>query len=157
MNQLHLRQASSSDLELLLKYTLELHQYEDDGQLKSNQSFHENLLHWLTNELNNPLSLYLIAEVDKTPVGFIGATTLINDNGFLENPTKGLIQLIWIENAFRKNGIAKKLLSEIEKCFIENGIKYAEAVHTSVNPLAEKFWNQMGYRYHSSIVRKIFD
>ena len=154
MSHTIVRQAEASDLLKILAYTLKLHQHEDDGQLKNNSLFEANLKRWLTNELNNPLSLFLIAESNEKAIGFIGATTVINDNGFLDDPTKGLIQLLWVEERYRKQHVAQKLLAEVENCFKHSGVNYVEANYTSTNKLAESFWGKCGYLQSSITVRK---
>ncbi len=148
------RQAIVNDLQTIVKFTLKLHQHEDDGNIASHINFKCNLTQWLTNELDDPRTLFLIAEDNREPVGFIGATTIINDNGFLANPIKGVIQLLWIEPEYRKNHLADKLVSDIEQCFKSMGIAYIECTYTASNQEAKSFWSKQAYKENSITARK---
>lgn len=150
-----IRQATAIDLKTITQYTLELHQHEDDGTIQAHQNFYLNLKKWLSTELANPRSLFLMAEKDNNPIGFIGATSIINDNGFLASPIKGVIQLLWVEPEFRNNHIANKLVDEVEHCFNEIGIEYVECSYTASNQLAEAFWEKHGYKKNSVTSRKL--
>ena len=154
-NHIELRQANSDDLEIIISFTHAIHLQEDDGKIPPHRNFTTNLKSWLALELENSLSLFLIAEVETKPVGFIGATTVINDNGFLENPTKGVINLIWVNKENRRKHLAKKLVSTIENCFLENSVNLIECSFTQSNLLANKFWSNAGYEVHSLTARKI--
>jgi ribosomal protein S18 acetylase RimI-like enzyme len=154
---LTIRQAIVKDLEQLVGWTLKLHRHEDDGALAPHPEFKEKINHWLTMELENPASLYLIAETTKNAVGFIGASQIINDNGFLKNPLKGVIQLLWVEPMMRQTGIAKQLVNNVEHCFKQVGVRYVECTFTSHNLQASNFWSSMQYRNFSISARKILD
>lgn len=149
-----LREASESDLDIITQYTIKLHQHEDDNRIKPHQDFIVNLERWLSSELTNPRSLFLIATQDAVPVGFIGATSIINDNGFLASPMKGIIQLIWVEPDYRKQGLAELFVDEIEHCFKELGIEYVECSYTIKNVHAKHFWTKMNYEQNSITARK---
>ena len=149
-----IREASINDLDTITQYAFALHQYEDDREIAPHQGFYLNLKTWLSAELSNPRSLFLMAENGNKPIGFIGATSIINDNGFLANPIKGVIQLLWVESEYRKNHIAKKLVDEIEHCFKEIGIEYVECTYTASNWLAKSFWEKQGYKKNSITARK---
>ena len=148
------RQATINDLDIIAQYTFKLHQHEDDRIIAPHVDFLSNLKMWLSAELNNSRSLFLIAELDTIPIGFIGATSIINDNGFLANPIKGVIQLLWVEENYRKNRIAKKLVDEVEQCFKSIGIEYVECTYTAQNTLANSFWEKRGYEKNSITARK---
>jgi len=157
--RINIREATQNDLDLIVQFTLSLHAHEDDGEITASEHFADNLSKWLLVEINNPQSLFLIAEKENSKkndsaVGFIGAASVINDNGFLTNPAKGLIQLLWVEEKSRKSKVAGNLVKEIEHCFKQVGIEYVECNYTCVNNLAEKFWDGLGYNKHSITARK---
>jgi len=158
--QISFRQATADDLAQIVSFTNSIHLQEDDQSIATNKHFLSNLEKWLKEELNNSLSLFLIADFQndlgqKDSIGFIGATTVINDNGFLKNPTKGVINLLWVEKEYRRNNIAKQLVSMIESCFRGNAVSVIECSFTKKNQLAEKFWDNQGYDIQSVIARKI--
>jgi ribosomal protein S18 acetylase RimI-like enzyme len=152
--EINLREATLNDLKIVTQYSLNLHRHEDDGTIAPHQNFSSNLKTWLASELSNPRSLFLIAEIDNCPIGFIAATSVINDNGFLASPLKGVIQLLWVEQKHRKNQIAEFFVNNIEKCFKETGIDYVECNYTTSNFLAENFWKKQGYKKNSITARK---
>ncbi|TQV84854.1 GNAT family N-acetyltransferase [Aliikangiella coralliicola] len=152
---LDIRQANTEDIELIFQWTLQLHHHEDDGELKAHADFPVHLKQWLSGQLEDTGNLCLIAEVDAQPIGFILASSIINDNGFLESPAKGIIQLLWINEDHRKQHIADTLVSEIEQCFISVGIGYIECNYTSHNNLAKSFWDKQGYLQRTVTARKM--
>jgi len=152
---LQIREATIEDQNLITDYTLQLHHHESDISVEPHPNFENNLSAWILSELSNSQSLFLIATIDNLPIGFIGASSQINDNGFVKNPIKGIIQLLWVEPAYRQQHVAEQLLTNIDACFVELGIKYIECSFTATNTLAENFWMNNGYKITSLTARKI--
>jgi len=152
---LHIRQAQASDINTLVQWTLKLHSHEDDGVLNAHPNFNHNLENWLSTDIESPASLYLLAELNDQLLGFIGAIQVINDNGFLAQTMKGVIQLLWVEPSARQQGVAVKLLTEAENCFRNLGINYVECTFTTHNQQAKDFWQKMKYKNYSISARKI--
>ena len=150
-----IEQVKQDDLDTILAWTIQLHHHEDDGELKSHANFEINLRKWLEQEITNPNSLFLVAKCNGLPVGFIAASSIINDNGFLDNPLKGEVNLLWVEDKYRKQKIAEQLLLETEKCLLSTGINYIECHYTSNNQLAKAFWDKKGYQQRAIIARKM--
>lgn len=151
---LEYRQAQETDIDLLVNFTNLIHCHEDDGQIPTHQHFLKNLKKWLLIEIENPQSLIIIASKKAQPVGFILATTVVNDNGFLDYPLKGIIQLLWVEPKFRGGAIANELVTQVEVCFKENQIRYVECSYTVNNKLGANFWTKKGYLKNSITARK---
>ena len=99
--------------------------------------------------------MILITVKNNIDIGFILAVSVVNDNGFLQFPIKGVIQLLWIEPKERKSGAAQQLLEQVNQCFISTDIHYVECSYTVKNILAKEFWNKQGYVETSTIARKI--
>jgi ribosomal protein S18 acetylase RimI-like enzyme len=154
-SQLLIRQAIKKDLKDLLHFSHAIHQHEDEQLLTMHPHFLERLKTWLLDMLNNPLALFLIAEYNKSTIGFIGGITHINDNGFLVEPSKGVIHLLWVEKNYRRHHIGQKLLMNMEACFKELGINITECSFTHQNKEAIVFWNKMGYNQHSITAIKV--
>lgn len=150
----NIRQATLDDLSLIVNWTEQVHGHEDDGSLPTREDFSENLNLWLRTELNNPNSIFLIAEVSSKPVGFIFASSVMNDNGFLEYLFKGVIQIIWVDEEHRHQRIAHHLLNEIEACFLSININYVECSFTVKNQLAKQFWAVEGFTPSAMTARK---
>ncbi len=152
----NIRETSVKDLEIITQFTLKLHQHEDDGEIPPHQNFSVNLRAWLSSGLKDSNALFLVAEKNQCPIGFISAVCVINDNGFSSSPIKGLIQLLWVEPEHRKNLTAEMLVKKVEACFKEMAIGVVECNYTSSNQLAESFWKKQGYKKSSMTARKIF-
>jgi len=148
-------QATETDINTLVEFTNQIHQHEDDGQIPTHQHFIENLQKWLISEINNSQSLIIIASQAQQTVGFILASTVVNDNGFLEYPLKGIIQLLWVEPQFRRSAVADALVSQVEVCFQENQIPYIECSYTANNEIGANFWTNKAYLKTSITARKI--
>jgi len=153
----NIRQATMEDIKLIVKWTVELHHHEDDGDLKMHPNFHANIQKWLGQELDNSNSLFLIAQANEIPIGFVFATSILNDNGFLAEPMKGVVHLLWVDKNYRKQNTAGILVEEIEKCFSSLGITYIECNYTSNNQLAQFFWDKKGYQQRSITARKVLN
>ncbi len=149
------RQASEQDLEQITDWTLKLHHHEDDASLAVNEQFNQHLKQWLSLEIANPNYLFLIAEINQQPIGFIAATSVLNDNGFLRAPIKGVVQLIWVDTEYRQQNIASQLVDEVQKCFESIGITYIECSYTINNNEAQKFWQKKHFQPFSISARKL--
>ncbi len=149
------RQAEETDIDSLVNFTQKIHHHEDDGKIPIHKNFLINLKTWLQTEINNPQSLIILACDEQRPIAFILATSVINDNGFLEHPIKGIIQLLWVEIDQRGKGIADNLVAQVEACFQDNQIPYIECSYTTNNSLGAQFWNKKGYLKSSITARKI--
>ncbi|MCW8878759.1 MAG: GNAT family N-acetyltransferase [Kangiellaceae bacterium] len=152
---LEIRQANSKDIDLLATWTHALHLHEDDGNVPHHPNIKANLKKWLELEMDNKNGLFLIALEESEPIGFIFATSVVNDNGFLSNPLKGVIHLLWVNKEFRNQGVANALTEAIESCFSELSIGYIECSYTIKNQLAEKFWTRLNFRPYSVNARKL--
>jgi len=150
-----IRQADKDDLANIVDWTIKLYQHEDDKTISPHKNFKNNLEHWIKQELSNSNSLFLLAEASGEPIGFIFATCVINDNGFLSKPMKGVIQLLWLDEYYRKQKMAKSLLEEMENCLTSIGVEYIECHYTCKNNLAKHFWDKNGYRQTSITAQKI--
>lgn len=150
-----IRQATSKDLEQLTNWTLAIHFHEDDNSIPPHPELKQRLSKWLHSELVDNNGLFLIAEVECLSVGFIYANSVINDNGFLASPIKGVIHLLWVDENYRCQKIAEKLTESIEACFKELAISYIECSFTDSNELAKLFWISQGFTPHSVTARKL--
>ncbi|MBV1910141.1 MAG: GNAT family N-acetyltransferase [Kangiellaceae bacterium] len=150
-----IRQCDIKDLDIITEFTARLQKYENDGQLIYHPNFELNLKRWIEAEILSSNSLLLIAEVKGNPVGFIASSSSINDNGFLSDPIKGIVQLLWVEPHYRQQKFAKHLLENVETCFKELGINYVECSFTEKNKEVGSFWQANGYFSVAHTARKI--
>lgn len=88
-------------------------------------------------ELKNILSVYLVAKVDNTVVGYIGSWMII-DECHITN--------IAILPSYRRKGIASKLVKELINYCNENGISYMLLEVRTNNFPAQKLYEKFGFK-----------
>lgn len=151
---MNIRECTPDDLDTVTQYTLALHYHENETGIQPHPDLTDNLKRWLEAEIFSNNSLILIAEIDNKPIGFICAATVINDNGLIAQPLKGVIQLLWIEPVYRKKKAAEELVKMVEICLQETGVTYVECSFVEGNSMAKNFWGNQGYQVSSMTCRK---
>lgn len=150
MPEYRLRPATSADLPFLQGAILALESHERHGieanALRLRADFPEQIERWLTSLLDAPHALVIVAESeDETRVGCVLGFIQQQPNPFTDYQQHGVIQAVWVEEAFRRQGIADGLVTAMESCFGELGIPYVEIQHTVGNAEASAFWQRRGY------------
>ena len=150
-------QATIDDLDYVTRTTLLLHEFETHKQpakLQTNQQFELQIKEWMKLELLNPSSLIFLLHMSNKIVGF--AFLKISDipNEFTEYARYGVLQSIWIDEAYRKLALGKQTVSFVESIFREQGIQYYEVNYTSSNQVAGDFWRTCGLTETSITARK---
>ena len=64
---------------------------------------------------------------------------------------RGHIYHLMVKPEYRKNGIAKKLLAKIEKCFEKEGIRKIFLVVFKDNNIGNNFWENNGYKIREDL------
>ncbi|MGR9099985.1 MAG: GNAT family N-acetyltransferase [Gammaproteobacteria bacterium] len=106
----------------------------------------ESLRNWAEQYLADDGDLGLIAESDGMPVACLLAE--ITGSAF---PLAGLgkvghIGVCWVNEDFRKSGIAARLAAFAEQWFRGKGVAVVEVAYLAKNELAEAAWGSLGYR-----------
>ncbi|MBT8448957.1 MAG: GNAT family N-acetyltransferase, partial [Gammaproteobacteria bacterium] len=144
------RTATENDLDNLLTWTQALMAHEQvskELELQLAEDIQEQLRNWLDALLKSESALFILAETeDGTPMGCILGLVEFNANPFTIHTTHGVIQLVWVEPKYRKDGLASQLLQYMETTFKELNIDYMEISYADGNKEAEAFWNRQGYR-----------
>lgn len=153
-----LRQAQVDDLPLLCQWTMSLQQEETGpDDLPVLVDLGERLYPWLENYLRDPNALLLIAETEGRACGFGLGFLASQPNSFTPYLFHGVIQLIWIEPAQRRHGIAAQMVNAMEDVFREHGVPYIDIQHTAVNQLATNFWQNAHYNQVAVTRRKFLE
>jgi len=88
----------------------------------------------------------LVAEAEALLVGSIIGTF----DGW-----RGNIYRLAFHPGFRRRGVARALVAEVEKKLAERGAKRITALVEKDHPLAMNFWEAVGYRVDARIVRRV--
>lgn len=88
----------------------------------------------------------LVAEVESQIVGSIIGTF----DGW-----RGNIYRLAVHPDFRRKGVARALLAEVEQRLAQQGAKRITALVEKDHPLAMTFWEAVGYRVDERILRRV--
>ncbi len=155
-----IRQATANDHTQLLQWTLALQAYEAEhgkAMLPVVDNIAALLGNWITDLLNNANALILIAEDNQKPIGFILGLLQIQPNPFTIFQSHGVIQLVWVDERARQQGIAAQLVEQMTKVLRESGAGYIEIQHIAANVPAVQFWQNQGYEACGVIRRKFIN
>ena len=87
-------------------------------------------------ELENPLSLWLAALDGETVAGYIGSQAVLDEADIMN---------VAVHPSYRRRGIAKALLQELERCLSEKGVEILALEVRASNEPAIRLYNQLGY------------
>jgi ribosomal protein S18 acetylase RimI-like enzyme len=68
---------------------------------------------------------------------------------------RGNIYRLAVHPDFRRHGVARALVAEVEKKLAEQGAKRITALVEKDHPFAMSFWESVGYRVDERIVRRV--
>jgi ribosomal protein S18 acetylase RimI-like enzyme len=88
-------------------------------------------------------SLYYVAENEGTIIGAILGT---------HDGRKGWINRLVVASAYRKMGVAKRLVQEVEQHFTEAGIDIVACLIEDWNKVSENVFERLGYTKHTDIL-----
>ena len=88
-------------------------------------------------ELTNPLSLWLVAEVDGVVAGYIGSQTV---------PPESDVMNVAVHPDYRRQGIARQLVTELIHALTEKGMKSLTLEVRQSNAPAIALYAQLGFQ-----------
>ena len=87
-------------------------------------------------ELENPLSLWLVAMDGETVAGYVGSQTVIDESDIMN---------VAVSPAYRRKGIARELLTELQKRLCANGVHSLTLEVRASNSPAIALYEALGY------------
>jgi ribosomal protein S18 acetylase RimI-like enzyme len=94
-------------------------------------------------ELKRGNAIFLVAEINGKLVGSILGT---------HDGRKGWLNRLAVAPEFRRQGIARMLVTEVERCFSELGIEIVACLIENWNTESIQVFERLGYKRHSDIV-----
>lgn len=100
---------------------------------------------WLPIRARDPRSVFLLAEIDKKPVGFLVGQVEENIPIYRLHQY-GFIHDLWVDPAHRKGGIARALVRAAASRFISIGVAQIRLETAIDNEPARKLFESCGFR-----------
>ena len=90
----------------------------------------------VASELNNPLSLWLIAEVDGVVAGYVGSQTVLDSADMMN---------LAVSQSFRRQGIGERLVNCLVEALKEKGVKTLLLEVRVSNEPAKELYQKLGF------------
>ena len=141
-----IRKAKLQDIEKVTNYGLILlKQHSDlDPYFVPSDAVEEVYRNFMEQSLLSEDRLLLVAEIDGKLVGYAAAEIQARSPIF-RIAKNGYINDVFVEEEFRKLGIAREFLTELKKWFESKGIKHVELSVLADNEVGKKTWAKFGF------------
>jgi ribosomal protein S18 acetylase RimI-like enzyme len=133
---MHIRRAQPADADALLRFWTEA-----GASLSTTDE-----VPYLRRAIENPAAALLIAEADGRLVGSILGTF----DGW-----RGNLYRLVVDPRYRRQGIARSLVREIERVFVAWGVRRVTVLVEVDRPWATQFWRAVGYPRDQHIARHL--
>lgn len=138
-NMINIKTATFTDIETLILLIAELFQIEEDFQADADKQ--RTGLELLLN--SNSAKIFVAENADNQIVGMCSVQILIST---AEGAKVGLVEDLIVNEAYRGQGIGKKLLQRLEQWANEQGLKRLQLLTDKNNQLALKFYAQQEWK-----------
>ncbi|MED7787521.1 GNAT family N-acetyltransferase [Francisella sp. 19X1-34] len=91
------------------------------------------------------LNIITIATHEKAVVGFAAGNIRLLPN-YLGAKKVGYISHVFVIDSYKNKHIGKKLVKELEDCFVEKSVNVFELEVLAENSSARQFWEKLGYK-----------
>ena len=90
----------------------------------------------VASELDNPLSLWLIAEADGVVAGYVGSQTVLDSSDMMN---------LAVSQDFRRQGIGEQLVNSLTEALAEKGVKTLLLEVRISNEPAKQLYQKLGF------------
>lgn len=94
----------------------------------------------------DPYTQTFVAEVDHQVVGYILGAVIDLQADLFEYEETGFIADVFVDPAYRRQGIARRLVEAMNTWFAERGVRHVEWQVAAANGEAIRFWESVGGR-----------
>ena len=91
----------------------------------------------ISSELQNPLSLWLVAQEDGRVLGYVGSQTVLDESDMMN---------VAVDPAFRRRGIARSLIEALIAALAEGGSRCLKLEVRVSNESARNLYESMGFQ-----------
>ena len=137
------------DRDIILEFWLELDlhvssQFADADRFRKNSHYPDFVKKCLNQYQCNNDSLVLVGESQGVVSGFIVAHKQSLER--YKEKTVGLIGACFVHALYRRRGLARQLVEQVQAWFQQQHINYVDVVWDEGNIQAEKFWITLGFK-----------
>ena len=151
-----IREANKKDMNAIVGLWQEMMDFhiEKSDLYQMKRDAQEIYSNYIINVLISPEYVVLVYEIENKVLGYLIATE--SDEPLVYEGTVGLILEISVTEKHRNKGIGEKLLTEIEKYFLNKGINRIECMVSNFNDISKGFWFKHQYKpYNIMCVKRL--
>ncbi len=100
----------------------------------------------IMNRLDDPYTRVLVAEQDDQLVGFVLALIIDLLPEMFAPDYGGFVADIFVQEAYRGQGVGQALIRDVERWFMDHGVRHYEWYVAAHNPAGRAFWQSLGGR-----------
>ena len=145
--KIEIRRATSKDLDFLHEMwkLLIKHESKIDPLINKNKSYFSKAKQEYKKSLKKNSKIFLIAEINKIPVGYIYGWIEKTPNTYKPR-LRGYVCDAFIKKKFRGKGVGTKLTNEILKVFKSKKVSWIKLTVYSKNTNSVKIWRKLGFK-----------
>lgn len=145
-----IRKAQKRDLDSLTSMSYELEKFHQRLSpkffLSVNNNFKASMKKVFNSFLRSPLKIILVAEVNGQVVGYISGQITTKKSPQFKVRTVGAIYELFVQEKFRKQGVAQRLMTELCAWFKSKKVGQAEVTVTITNERAKRLYFKQGFK-----------
>jgi len=140
-----IRHAGPPDLPAVIALWRELQDINAsfDPRLKLSEGAADWFIAYLGEQLDNPQMAVLVAEHEKTVVGYTFGQIMRRPT--LASGDCGYVADVCVQESWRGRGVGRQLYERLRAWFLARGITAIEVQVVRANPASQAFWRKMGY------------